>query len=62
MGGQYPYSAQPASSERRAVFRDQPHSTGVESTTHTSVHRLVSRASMPASQFIVAASPRSRVL
>jgi len=43
---QYPYWAYPARSLRRTVSRDRPHSTGVESTTHTSpVHRLVSRAS-----------------
>ena len=42
---QYPYSAHPARSERLAVSRDRPHSTGVESTTHTSsVHTAVSAA------------------
>ncbi len=60
---QYPYWAYPASSERRTVSVDRPHSTGVESTTHTSsAHRLVSRASTRISHAIVAAILRSRLL
>src|SRR6266700_5332373 len=35
----YPYCAHPASSERRAVSRDRPHSTGVESTTLSAAKR-----------------------
>jgi hypothetical protein len=48
---------------RRVVSRERPHSTGVESATHTSsAHRLVPAASARISQPIVAASLRSRLL
>ncbi len=64
---QWPYSAQPARSERRAVSRERPHSTGVESTTHTSSPAApVRRPSPPTGQPMVAATasppgPRSSV-
>ncbi len=55
--------APPARSERFTVSRDRAHSTGVESTTQTSsVQTLVSRASLPVSQFKVPARRRSRLL
>jgi hypothetical protein len=45
------------------VSFDRAHSTGVESTSHTSsVAMLVSAASAPTSQAIVSASLRSRLL
>ena len=59
---QYPYSAHPARSERFVVSRDRPHSTGVESTTHTSsVHREVhaTRCAMTARSIPAAARTRS---
>ncbi len=60
---QKPYSAYPARSGCFTVSRERAHSTEVESTTHTSsVHTLVSRASTPISQFIVAARARRRLL
>jgi hypothetical protein len=60
---QYPYSAQPARSERRAVSRERPHSTGVQSTTQTSsVHKLVSAASSRIKVVISTAAARSRRL
>jgi hypothetical protein len=49
--------------DRVRAHRRRPHSTGVESASHTSsLHRLVSRASMPISQPTVPASARSRLL
>ena len=48
---------------RAAYCLLRPHSTGVESTSHTSSpHRLVSQASMRISQHMVAASLRTRLL
>src|SRR5262249_57011423 len=55
--------AHPARSERSTVSRDRPHSTGMESITHTSsAGRLVSMAMILTSQPMVAASLRSRLL
>jgi hypothetical protein len=60
---QYPYCAHPASSDRRAVSRDRPHSTGVESATQTSSDQIaVSAASSRVGWLIVPASFRSRLL
>ena len=60
---QYPYSAHPAKSERFTVSRERAHSTGVESTTHTSsVAMLVSAPSMPINHDIVSPSLRSLLL
>ena len=50
-------------SERFTVSRERPHSTGVESTTHTSsVAMLVCAPSALTSQAMVSASLRSRLL
>src|SRR5664279_1172251 len=58
-----PYSAKPARSERLAVSRDRPHSTGVESAIHTSsLNMLVRVPSARISQLRVPTSLRSRLL
>jgi hypothetical protein len=60
---QYSYSAHPARSERLAVSRERPHSTGVESTTQTSlVHGMVSAARTRMQSLISEAAARSRLL
>jgi hypothetical protein len=60
---QYPYSAQPARSEHLTVSRERPHSTGVESTTHTSsLHTAVMVARIRLTLRIRPAALRSRLL
>jgi len=45
------------------VSLDRPHSTGVESATHTSsAHSVVSRANAPITQRIVSGKARNRLL
>src|SRR6478609_9837086 len=60
---QYPYSAKPARSERLAVSRERPHSTGVESAIHTSSPNMLVRVpSARISQLKVPTNLRSRLL
>ncbi len=60
---QYPYSAHPARSERLTVSRERPHSTGVESTIHTSsLHTEVSVASSRVTRRSNSAALRRRLL
>src|SRR6476660_2673794 len=60
---QYPYSAKPARSDRLAVSRDRPHSTGVESAIHTSSSNMLVRVpSARMSQLSVPTSLRSLLL
>jgi hypothetical protein len=60
---QYPYSAHPARSERLAVSRELPHSTGVESTTHTSSVQIVVPAARTRMQCRISpAAARRRLL
>jgi hypothetical protein len=58
-----PYSAHPARSDRRAVLRDRPHSTWMESTTQTSsVHTVASPANTRMHCRIRHAAAHSRLL
>jgi hypothetical protein len=60
---QYPYSAHPARSEGLTVSRERPHSTGVESTVHTSSRPMeVSVASTPVTRRSSSAALRRRLL
>jgi hypothetical protein len=60
---QYPYSAQLAKSERWAVSRERPHSTGVESTTHTSsVDREHDPTRYAHTTRVISAAARTRLL
>lgn len=59
---QFPYSAKLARSDRLAVSRDRPHSTGVESAIHTSSNILVRVPSARMSQLSVPTSLHSRLL
>ena len=55
---QVPYSAHPANSERRALLRPRPHSTALESTSHTLSFQLGPPRASAATTWLVKVSAR----